>query len=468
MMKLTKITTIVLFIVIILAPIIAFNFEEDAISSIDNRNLAANPFSPDQLNNESDLTDNIENFINDRIGFRDDMVLAYTILNDKLFNKMVHPSYVYGKDGYVFGAGLSVNNPYTEYHEAFADMVKAIQDYCDARNVPFLFVFNPAKPAVLTDYIPTGLNYDRTWVNLFLEALDKRHIRYIDNTSLLQEKTNAGEIVFNQKYDANHWNDLGAYYGTNAMLAELKKSIPTIHINSLNELNVTEKIQTSLPVSEFPINESVPSISINMDLNSDDYPTYAEELYRHPSYTGFGYYINKSRIQDGSPQALVFQGSYMNGYGYKYLANAFSKYVYVHDYQNVIDFPYYYNIFQPDCVIFEVAEYTLSNTYFSYDNMRAMDLNPILKTAIDESSKQVKHPLIESNLSIDKGDLLTIIQWETDTPADYVWLKLDQEYDMKKTENGYVVTISSQTYEENVDNLQIVTSYDDTITIFTP
>lgn len=60
----------------------------------------------------------------------------------------------------------------------------------------------------------------------------------------------------------------------------------------------------------------------------------------------------------------------MNGYEYKYLMNGFSEYIYVHDYQNIINFPYYYNIFKPKCVVFEVAEYTLENGYFGRERMR--------------------------------------------------------------------------------------------------
>ena len=30
--------------------------------------------------------------------------------------------------------------------------MKEIQDYCDAHGIPFLFVFDPAKPAVMTEY----------------------------------------------------------------------------------------------------------------------------------------------------------------------------------------------------------------------------------------------------------------------------------------------------------------------------
>ena len=197
-----------------------------------------------------------------RIGFRSKMIRAYTILNDKLFGKMVHPSYSYGKEGYVFGSGLSVNTKFGDYHIAFADMVKKMQDYCDERNVPFVFVFNPAKPAVLTEYIADGINYDREWVEVFLNALDERNVRYIDNTVLLRKKTEAGENVFNQKYDANHWNDLGAYYGVNAILEELKKDIGSVHVNKWEELNVSKELKTSLLVSEFSIEEYIPKLSI--------------------------------------------------------------------------------------------------------------------------------------------------------------------------------------------------------------
>lgn len=381
-MKCIKIIFTVLFAIILLVPIAAFNFDEDAVSAIDNRQLAQNPLEVD-----GDLTQNIQDYVNDRIGLRDEMILAYTLLNDRLFDKMVHPSYVYGKEGYVFGAGLDVETQYTEFHEAFADMVKKIQDYCDERNVPFLFVFNPAKPAVMTEYVPTGINYNRDWVEQFFDALDKRGVRYLDNTAVLREKFEEGIMVFNQKYDANHWNDWGAYYGTQAMLEELRKDLPSIHITQTEELDISETLETSLPVSEFPINEMVPSITVKTPVQNIS-GVYSKELELNPSYKTFGYYVNQTRLEEGAPRALVFQGSYMNVYGYKYMANSFGEYIHVHDYQNVMDFSYYYNIFQPDCVIFEVAEYTFLNMYFNYESMCAMQLNPTLESAVSSYETQ--------------------------------------------------------------------------------
>ena len=106
-MKRIQIIMISLFFLILLVPLVTFNFEKNSISEIDNRLLAENPFAE-----EGDLTENIENYINDRLGLRDKMILSYTVLNDRIFHKMVHPSYEYGKDGYVFGAGLTTDVAY--------------------------------------------------------------------------------------------------------------------------------------------------------------------------------------------------------------------------------------------------------------------------------------------------------------------------------------------------------------------
>ena len=452
-MKIIKTITILLFCSIIIVPAIFFNFESNSASAIDNRMLTENPFSAEALASGGDLTANIESYVNDRIGFRDDMILAYTVLNDKVFGKMTHPSYVYGKDGYVFGAGLTTSaDQYTEFHEAYADMVKEIQDYCEDRGVPFLFVFDPAKPAVLTEYVADGINYDRSWIDDFLAALDERGVNYLDNTVTLREKYAAGEVVFNQKYDANHWNDLGAYYGTTAMLEAMQKDNPDVHVNEPDELTISSTLQTSLPVSEFPIHEEVPAISMDLSGVENLTSLYNEEVYRHPSHQGFGYYCNEERLTEGSPRTLVFQGSYMNGFGSKYMMNALGEYIYVHDYQNVIDFAYYFNIFQPEYVVFEVGEYTLNSNYFDFDRMSAFDLNPVLSEVEKDEEKItiVQLELENPVLSVEQGETLTKIYWRTDETLRYAWLCLDREYDMTLTEQGWMVTVPTETYQTHI------------------
>ena len=100
-------------------------------------------------------------------------------------------------------------------NNCFCGHDKTIQDYCEAREIPFLFVFEPAKTTVLQEELEEGWNYDNRWVQQFLKELDQREIHYVDNTEILEEKTEEGEAVFNKKYDGGHWNELGAFYGVN-------------------------------------------------------------------------------------------------------------------------------------------------------------------------------------------------------------------------------------------------------------
>jgi len=448
--KVIRVCFVAAFVVLLLMPLVFFNVEPESVSLIDNRKLAENPFTA-----AGDIRENFENYLSDRIGFRDDMIRLYTVANDRLFGKMVHPSYTYGKDGYVFGAGVWTGGEIGDFHAAFADMVLAIQEYCESRGVPFLFVFDPAKPAIYQDKLADGVNYNREWVDQFLAEMEARGINYLDNTVTLSELVEDGIHGFNQKYDANHWNATGAFYGTRAMLECLYEMDPSVHVNELNEFSVSETLQTTLHVSEFPIYEYVPEI---WPLNGAENMTsnYADEVYRHPSHPGFGYYRNQQRLDEGAPRALVFQGSYMNEQGYKFLMNAFGEYIYVHDYQNVIDFPYYFNIFQPECVIFEVGEYTIAENYFSYEAMTQIQYHPSISTLPADAYMLVEDA--KEQLIFDTGEALTTVFWQTDNTYSYVWLKLDAEYDMQPVEGGYQAVVDASAIEMWNDEITVIVS----------
>lgn len=437
-MKKIQYFIILTFCLLILIPLVCFNTTSNSISVIDNRKLTENPFSL-----KGDITSNIQKYVNDRIGFRNEMITAYTLLNDRLFGKMVHPSYTYGKDGYVFGAGITTSNNFDDFHIIFADMIAKIQKYCNSRNVPFLFVFNPAKPAIYTDKIISGINYNREWVDLFFLELDKRGIHYLDNTKTLNELRTKGIHCFNQKYDANHWNDIGAFYGTQAMLRSLYQQDSSVYINKLEDFSISETLQDSLLVSKFPIKEYVPKLTHNEVITSL-YDNYFSELQIDKSYRGFGYHVNESVLLKNTPKLLIFQGSYMNGHGAKYMQNAFREYIHVHDYQNVLNFPYYFNIFQPECVIFEVAEYTISNGYFNLAKMKTLDYNPSFNEIENIEEVDIKN----EKIIINEGITLTTISWETEEDYSYVWLCLDSEFDMLKYDCGYQATIETKRYQE--------------------
>lgn len=464
-MKKLKIMFITMFFILILIPVVSFNFEENVVSSIDNRELINNPFGENYVEQENvGYLEAIDLYVQDRIGFRDEMINIYTILNDKLFHEMVHPSYEYGIDGYVFNK-IDGKIEYGEYHVEFAKTIKEIQTYCEDRGIPFVFVFEPAKTTVLEDKLDIGINYDTIWIDDFFNTLDDMSVNYVDNTDLLVDKTKEGKQVFNKKYDAGHWNDWGAFYGVNEVVDYLKKQGVIIDKNKVSDFDIHKKQNYSLPVSNFPINETEEIFEKKCDI---EYITelYKDEIILDPQYQYFSYAINQQNVEKGVPKALVFQGSYINGRGYKFFENCLGEYIAIHDYQNVLNFDYYFNIFKPDCVIFEVAEYTLLDGYFSYEKMKHFDLNPSLD---NYGQLIIKHGNLDyKNISIKKANILTTINIETNIEdVEYGYIKMKNEiFDMRKNQTGnqYEVTVETNKFDDDFE-IVLVNSTKGTATI---
>ena len=180
---------------------------------------------------------------------------------------------------------------------------------------------------------------------------------------------------------------------------------------------------------------------------------YEDDLYVDDQYRHFQYVINEDRKEEGAPKALVFQGSYMNGMGYKFLENSFGEYISVHDYRNITYFDYYYNIFQPDCVIFELAEYTLEPVYFTQYDMEHIELNPN-EQDIEEQAEVISESLNQEDVAVGRrGNLCDITVTGIDENATYVYMKMKGcTYDMRKNEDAsYSVTIDSKNYWNDVE-----------------
>ena len=121
-MRLLKKITIVLFCVLLLLPILKFDFTEHAVSEIDNRELAANPLT----NRGEDFTSDMENYVNDRIGFRNEMIYGYSETKKIKVNNMLSINGEYytgysqsgGSSGTEFGGKVSVDIKFTGEWEA--------------------------------------------------------------------------------------------------------------------------------------------------------------------------------------------------------------------------------------------------------------------------------------------------------------------------------------------------------------
>lgn len=384
-------------------PILTFNTQLNYVSAIDNRELT-------ELTAESgDVTNMIDNYIKDRIGFRENSIDRYTELNDRLFNLMIHPTYTYGKDGYVFFK-MSQESVDTEFIDAFCAYLRKVQDYCKERGVPFIYCLNPSKITVYEQYLPKGYHYRNAFNKAMVQALERYEVNYISNESLLKEKSKT-EQVYNVKFDAGHWNDLGAFYGTNHILSKVQEEFPDVQLLKKGDFEISEITETSLPVSHFEINEKVPLFE---DKNAENIKNITAEYDGISLDTNYRALFCLVNMEDGAeklPRVLGFQGSYYNSRT-KFFESAFQEYDGIHNYQNFINFDYYFNIFQPDCVILETAEYATNRGYFSYEKLLEKQLNPEL--AKEDFSKAVPIESLNPRIKTD-GALVTI---RVDAPED--------------------------------------------------
>ena len=434
--KIITIVYISLFFLMLALPALFMNRKENVISQIDNRALQEAP-----IFGEIGYTKDLESYLSDRIGFRSQMIRAYTQLNDTLFHEMVHPTYTYGQNGYVFFK-MHNNVQYSDYHEKFADMVLKMQEYCESRGTRFYFMFDPEKISVYREYLSKGVVYNDDWVVEFLQALDDRGVRYVDNWSLLRE-LGQEEQVFNVQYNAGHWNDLGCFYGMNNLFSQMHEDFPEVRELTFEDFEIGTKHRNSLQVSEFAISEDEPSFQPK-NTYIDKTEELTSEIEIDPQYRHVHYYLNQADNADDLPRVLIFQGSYLNSWT-QYMFNNTSSEIGIHNYQNIFDLPYYYNIADPDAVVFEVAEYTFSNQYFNEQLLVKTEFAPALTKNAENVQEEMaalidslpEFPIQVETVIVPHEILNEIMVSDTLPGTRYVYLCMaDRTYDLTKTAEG--------------------------------
>ena len=424
------------FLLLLLIPLCLTNTKSNEKSDLDNRVLAEFPEF-----GTSGYEGKIKSYLQDRIGFRSQMMTAYQLLNSAA-GELTHPSYAYGQDGYMFFK-MHNNISFGAYHQAFAEAVLKMKEYCESRGAKFYFMLDPEKISVYRQYLPEGVNYQDEWVDQLLQYMTDLGINCINNRDALMERSKE-EQVFNHQYDAGHWNDLGCFYATNQLWKALQADFPGVTEYTEEDFAISTANAQFLPSSRFPVNEAVPSFSqkaMLIDITSE----YAA-LKLNKNYRFFKYYVNMSIGWEKYPRLLVFQGSYYNR-NPKFFAGRAKEYIGVHDYQNVLDLDYYFNIFQPEAVVFEAAEYTIIDNYFSSAKMAGLEYNPGLKkpgesvyAALEAAKRQAQAFTAEgeSTLYLVSNGGFDTVYMDRDLPfARYVYLFTDKGiFDMKKDEFG--------------------------------
>lgn len=284
-MKKISIIKISIFVLIILVPIVTFNIKKDVVSEIDNKVL----MNIEDIFDSENLANGVEAFINDRVGLRTKMVNLYNTSMDILFDELVHPSYQYGEDDYVFFK-VSESKLDNEFQEIYSTFIKNFQDYSESRGIGFLYTVEPSKATVYEEYLPDGYVYNNENLDYFISLLKDKEINYLDNSETLINAKN-DTLVFDKKYDAGHWNETGAMIGISKIIDRLNELDESVGSLDTNNYEAVRFINETLPTSYFYINEETTHYNLIND-NSTQVTDLNDEVFRDSNYRFYSHYKN--------------------------------------------------------------------------------------------------------------------------------------------------------------------------------
>lgn len=371
MRKILDILFCLLFVVLLVIPLALTNFKKNQVSDLDNAYLPEIDWKEDVSIRRR--IEQVEEYYNKRVGLRRAALDAYVRLNDRLFSLMDHPSFMYGKDHYVFFsldyyiADYQHLNLDREWAESYAGWMQRFSDLAKSRGADYYYTLIPDKKTVYAEYFPSGYNklgsVSRT--DQLLEALSKTDVQYVYTLDWLLEAKKT-EPVANRKYDAGHWNQNGTFAYARELIELLREKYPEIPPLERDEFERTEVLKKYLPNSDFPINEYVPQYTrINVESVNDTrwLKSHASFRVEKPEPCRF---VNPAHPE--LPKLLIFHDSYLNG-EVRFFLEHFSEVTMIHrdNVKGPHDLEAYLDLLKPDIVIFENPERSLQRFSFSED-----------------------------------------------------------------------------------------------------
>ncbi len=358
--KILNIAYCVIFMAIVIIPACLINTKKAQVSAIDNKTLTEWPHFTWKLENR----DLVEDYVDDRIGFRETAINSYIALNDKLFRVMVHPLFMYGQEGHIFYkdadyiAAYQHLNTDTKMLDDFVTFLDKTQNYLSKKDIRFLYFVCPDKKTIYSEYFPKSIhvNNENISVTDYLDQkLSETDVDYmIPIDELLQAKNH--QVIYNKKYDATHWNEFGAMTAHKLIDAKVQNWFDDVRPLTEDDFNLEFVKVASLDIAKFPIEEEVPIFSLKNDVSTDA-TDYLLNSLQGSTTTFYYHYINEAAESDKI--LLVFVDSYFGSYE-KYYNNRYKEVYFVHR-QNYDYLQYYVNLFFPDAVIFETAERSISS-----------------------------------------------------------------------------------------------------------
>ena len=239
--KASRITLVGLFLLILYIPGALWLFlgEKWQGPNLEKRELAEWPkFSFSTIES---YPSEIEKYYRDHLPFREQIIGLYARADKALFDDSVVTTVLLGKDGWYFYNNVNDGDPVSSYRgedlftsaelREIAVNLRKTQTNLAKQGIDFVLFIAPNKERVYPEYMPDryGAPAEDYAVKQLVEFLrahtDIRVVYAYDE--LMEAKAQFPDLPIYYKSDT-HWNDIGSYAGSQALLRELGVELPAL------------------------------------------------------------------------------------------------------------------------------------------------------------------------------------------------------------------------------------------------
>ena len=457
--KLTNTIFILAFLACLIVPAVFTNTREHQVSTIDNKLLTEWP----GLNWKLKTNTKVEEYLNDRIGFREQAIEAYTELNDKLFHVMVHPLFMYGKDGQIFYKdpsyikGYQHMNTNEEDLDSFVGFLDKTDEYLKEKDIEFLYFLCPDKKTIYPEYFPDSIHVNESnpgIIDYMRQELDNKDVRYIIPDEELRA-AKEHQVVYNKLYDATHWNEDGAFIGHELIDEKIQEAFDDVRPLKRDDYLRLMEHRDTLDVARFTIDDTIPHYALIKDTSSD----MTSYLLDSMMFTDNSFFSHFSNPESGNNRRLlVFCDSYFGNY-HKFYQYRFSEVYFVH-WHNYKYLQYYVNLMFPDMVIFETAERCIAGEIIGErdeDGKRISTIDfggiyyepPYLKTARVDAVRAATSEGMYDGINMDSSGKVAYVLTEirgVDRDDRTLYLNIN-EGETAVSINGYLESLDGREYD---------------------
>lgn len=233
---------IILFFIVIGLPYIIWFFMADCldVENYEKRELAKKPTLEWERINE--FASDTENYINDYLPFRNQMIRFNNILEYYIFNNSNNDNVIIGKEGWLFYKESEESNSMECYkgtnlftQEELQQMLNNLivtRDNLAKKDCEFVLFIPSNKERIYAEYVPDyygepAIEYATLQVVEYIKEHSDIRVVYPYEVMLEVKESLEGEELLYHKTDT-HWNELGGYVGSTELLKELGIDIPAV------------------------------------------------------------------------------------------------------------------------------------------------------------------------------------------------------------------------------------------------